>query len=79
MIKPRHHGQNNAHCKIDDLLDESLVTGKHNARDFESRLKKRFCIHFGERQMGEISRAEISKWIQELPHTKRGRRNFHTS
>lgn len=62
---------------VDRLLEEKQRdTGKHNARDLESRLKKRFCLQFDERQSGEISRAEISKWIQGLPHAKRGPQKF---
>jgi len=65
---------------VDELIEQKRRdTGKHNARDLESRLKKRFCLDFGNRLIHDISRAEISKWLQKLPHAKRGRRNFHTA
>ncbi len=60
------------------LLSKQRDTGKHNARDLKSRLENGFAKDFGDRFLCDVSRAEIARWIDNRPVSKRTRRNFHT-
>jgi integrase len=65
---------------VHELLEiKERDTGFHNVKDLRARLENRFCIDFGKRPIGEITKAELNVWLDSLNMAGRSRRNYHSS
>lgn len=61
------------------LAIKKPAVGKRHYDDLEARLEKFFCDTFGTDMIGDVSRANISRWIDGLSGGKRTKRNYHSA
>lgn len=68
-----------------EVIVRELISVKQRDRGFQyvkdlrTRLEGRFCAAFGDRNIGEITKAELNVWLDSLDMVARSRRNFHSS